>query len=256
MSWILGAALTAAAMLLCGWAVSGVDMAGPRPGTRIALLVPQIEVSLLFLVAVPWWAWRLAGRWPHGLRQALAATRRGGPVAVQRASVDWLRATAPLLIAGALTWTAALALPGGPSPARLLAGRALLIAFVVFAAGLAAFSAAVAITRSGAALVAASVVVVMAATPVAIAPIVATFGTSPLLAQAAMLVNPWIVAAGSAGLDLIRMQWVYALSPLAHVEVEYPAPIAAVLAYAAVGGALASASVAALRPSWACRGAR
>jgi hypothetical protein len=56
------------------------------------------------------------------------------------------------------------------------------------------------------------VLVAMAATPLAVAPVIAVAGAWQPLIQASILLNPWIVTAGISRLDILRMQWVYALS--------------------------------------------
>ena len=47
---------TAAIMAVVGWGLPVLAMAGPRPGARIAALVPQAEVAVLFFVGLPLWA--------------------------------------------------------------------------------------------------------------------------------------------------------------------------------------------------------
>ena len=63
-----------------------------------------------------------------------------------------------------------------------------------------------------------------------------------------VLLNPWIVAAGVARLDLLHMQWVYALSPLGSLDATPPALATAVAVYGGAGALLAIAAAAALRP--------
>jgi hypothetical protein len=240
---------TAGTMALVGWRLPGFDMAGPRPGTRIALLVPQLEVSLVFLVGLPLWSQTLSAERSAALRAALATTARGRLRAVLRGAGAGLTVTAPLVTGGAVAWILALFLQSGPSMASALATRLLLVAFVVFALGLGVCISARCPDALSAAGTAAAALAVMAGAPFAIAPLISAFGTHWLIVQAAVLLCPWVVAAGVSGLDLVHMQWIYALSPLGHVELTYPGLVAACLGYGAAGGLLLLAAVRALRPA-------
>jgi hypothetical protein len=246
---LVSAVATAGAMAVVGWALPGFDMAGPRPGTRIALLVPQLEVTVIFVLGLPFWSQGLAAERSPALRAALAATARGRLQAVTRGAAGRLLTVAEVLVGGAIAWIPVMLLSSGPSPASVLRTRLVIIAFAVFAVGLGLWLSGRCRGALAAAAAATSALVVMMATPFAIAPLLSTFGTHWLVVQAAVLVSPWVVAAGITGLDLVHMQWMYALSPLGHVELAYPGLLFATLAYGGAGVTLLLAAARALRPA-------
>jgi hypothetical protein len=239
---------TAGAMAVVGWALPGLDMAGPRPGTRIAQLIPQLEVGVVFFVGVPLWSRALKAERSPALRAALAATARGQFQAVARSAAGRLLTAAELLLGGTLAWMLTLLLAGGPSPGHVLGTRLLIFTFAVFALGLGTGVSAWCPGALSAAGAAAGALVVMVAAPFAIAPLISAFGTHWVIVQAAVLVSPWVVAAGVSGLDLVHMEWMYALSPLGHVEVRHPDLQSAALAYGTAGSLLLLAAVRCLRP--------
>lgn len=222
---------TATAMVVVGWALPGVDMVGPRPGARIAALVPQLEVVALFLVGLPRWVHALAAGRSESYRRALTVTSRGAGTAVWRAAHRQLLALAVPLAGGAAVWVVVSLVAGRPTLADVGAVRMLLLAFAAFGIGLAALAAIVAPDRGVAVAACIAVVLAMALTPLAIAPVVSVGGGWPPLVQACLFLNPWIVVAGASGLDLLHMQWLYALSPLGAIETFYPAPIPAAVLY-------------------------
>ena len=238
---------TAAVMGLVGWALPGLDMAGPRPGPRIAQLMPQVEVSLLFLVGLPVWSQALAAERSAALRVALAVTARGRARAVLRGAGSRLATVALVVLGGGGVWLLATLLAGGPSLASVLRARLLLLAFALFAIGLATWASARYPGVVGAGAATLGVLGIMLGAPLILAPLVSLFGAHPALVQAAVLVCPWVVAAGISGLDLVHMQWVYALSPLGHVEISYPGLATAALLYGVAGCLLLAAAVRALR---------
>ncbi len=238
---------TAGAMGAAGWGLTSIGMVGPRAGIRIATLVPQAEVTALFLVGLPVWACllRVEGRQP--LRQALAATWRGRRQAVWGAAAAHLKLVGELLGGGAIVWVLASLVGLGPPLGEIARVRLVFVAFAVFGVGLGAWVSAVwrgSLAAIGACL---GVLLALAGAPLAVAPVIAAFGAWPPLILASMWLNPWIVTAGVSRLDLLRMQWVYALSPLGSVEAFYPDWPAAVAVYGGTGILLLAWSVRALR---------
>jgi hypothetical protein len=226
---------TAAAMAIVGWGLPTVAIAGPRAGVRIAALLPQVEVTALFALG--------AFAWPCGFRterfeafqRSLAATARGPCYAVSRAAGRHLRMTVGLLASGLLVWPLVVSLPGGPRLRDVAATRVLLIAFALFGIGLGAWASVAWRGVAGARAHWLAVVSVMASMPFAVAPVIATAGTQTAVVQAAMLLNPWIVMAGVSGLDLLRMEWLYALSPLGSLEARYVGLLPAIGVYVGAG---------------------
>ncbi len=245
---------TAAIMALVGWGLPGLAMAGPRAGARIAALVPQAEVAALFFVGLPLWAASLRAEGSPALRRALAATVRGPLCAVGRAAALQGKGVGMLLAGGAVAWLLAVPLAGGPSLREVAGVRLLLAAFAVFGIGLGVWSSAAWRGSRGAVGFCLLVPLAMAAIPLAVSPLIAALGARPALIQASMLLNPWVVAAGASGLDLLRMQWVYALSPLGSLDAPYPGLGAAVALYAGAGALLLMLSARALRPPGAGNG--
>ena len=149
-------------MLVAGWHLPAVAITGPRPATRIAQLVPQLELTALLGVGALVWTRLLAAERSASLRVSLAATARGRTLAVYRA----LRAPAARAMlataAGAVVWLIA-AFVGGIPLADVASTRVLLLAFAAFGLGLGAWTAAA--TRSAATAIggASAVLVVMAA---------------------------------------------------------------------------------------------
>jgi hypothetical protein len=244
---LAASACTATAMLVAGWHLPAVAITGPRPAIRIAQLVPQFEVTALLIVGALVWTRLLAAERRAPLRVGLAATARGRMLAVYRALGTQVMRVMLATAAGAVVWLVA-TLAGGIPLADVLSTRVLLLAFAAFGLGLGAWASAV--TRSGVTAigVALAVLVVMAAAPFVLTPVIATFGARPALVGATVLLNPWIIAAGVARLDLVHMQWIYALSPLGSLDVTLPGLTTAVAIYGGAGALLAIAAVAALRP--------
>jgi hypothetical protein len=234
-------------MALAAWGLSGVAMVGPRPYARIAALTPQMEVTLLFLVGLPVWSQLLRAARPEALRRSLAVTRRGRQEAVLSPAWHHLKTVAAMVGAGAFVWIVASA-SGGLSLPVVGATRLLLVAFAVFGIGLGVWASVVCRSSSAALGASAGILLAMAVSPLAVAPLISTLGARRELIEASMLLNPWLVTAGLSGLDLLRMQWVYALSPLGSLEAAYPRLALAVLAYAGAGMLLLGASVRQLRP--------
>jgi hypothetical protein len=210
-------------------------LVGPSPGVRVATLVPQAEVTALLMIGVPLWACAFRAERFDAFRRALAATARGPARAVVRAVAGEGRTVAVALGAGLVVWLVAGALPGGPSLRDVLGCRLLLLAFAAFGIGLGAWASVVWRGRPVARAVGLGVVVLMAAAPLAVAPVIAVAGARAWLIHATMLLCPWIVTAGASGLDLLRMEWVYAFSPLGSVEAPYPGLLVAVATYASAG---------------------
>ncbi len=96
------------------------------------------------------------------------------------------------------------------------------------------------------------VLLTLAALPLAIAPVVSVVGSWPPLIRAVMLFNPWILTAGVSHLDILRMEWVYALSPLGRVEAPYAGLGLGVAVFGGVGIAFMLLAVRALhvRDRW------
>jgi len=239
--------VTAAIMAVVGWGLPGLAMAGPRAGARIAALVPQAEVAVLFFVGLPLWAASLRAEGSPALRRALAATARGPLRAVGRAAALQGKGAGMLLAGGAAAWLLAVPLAGGPSLREVAGVRLLLAAFAVFGIGLGIWSSAAWRGSRGAVGFCLLVSLAMAAIPLGVAPLIAALGARPALIQASMLLSPWVVAAGASGLDLLRMQWAYALSPLGSLDAPYPGLGAAVALYAGAGLILLILSARALR---------
>ena len=185
---------TAGAISYVGWGLPGIAMAGPRAGGRIARLVPQVEVTLLFLIGIPVWARMFRAARSRAFRRALAATVRGPGHAAWTAAGIHAGSAAQLLGAGTLVWT-------------------------------------------------------LASTPLAVAPVISVVGARSEVIHASMLLNPWIVTAGLSGFDILRTQWVYALSPLGSLEAPYPGLELAATAYGGAGFLLLLLALLALRAS-------
>jgi len=236
---------TAAALALVGWGMTGVAMVGPRAAARIAALAPQVEVTLLLVVGLPVWAGLLRADASPAWRQAVSATRRGRRLRVWGAATAQLKLVGTLILAGGFVWVLASLAGLGPSLGEIARVRLVLLAFTVFGIGLGMWARAVwpGVEAVGACIL---VLVAMAATPLAVAPVIAVAGASPPLIQASILLNPWIVTAGISRLDILRMQWVYALSPLGAVEASYPSLGLAVAVYGGAGVALLLLAVRAL----------
>ena len=232
---IAAAFLTAAIMVVVGWGVSGIAMVGPLAGRRIAALVPQIEVSALFVIGVALGGRMLDAERRPGFWQALAVTARGPQCVIARAAGAELAIVVQLLGGGMVVWLLASVLPGGPALRDIASSRLLLTAFALFGVGLSGWASAACRGGLTALAVRLGVVVAMLAVPFAVAPVIAIAGARPELIAAAMLASPWIVAAGATGLDLLRMQWLYAFSPLGSLEASYPGLCAAVAAYGGAG---------------------
>lgn len=247
---------TAGAMAVVGWGSPLVAMAGLRAGGRIAKLVPQIEVTALLLVGVPVWARVLRAEGFEAWSRALAATVGGPRRAVLDPAGAQLRIVIELLAAGALVWMPACLLDGGPSLGEIARVRLGLLAFAGFGIGLGTWASAL-WRGSGAALGACLTVLVgMAATPLLIAPVIAVAGARSELIQLSLLLNPWVFTAGLSGLDILRTQWVYALSPLGSLEAPYPGLWVGLVTYAGAGMLLLLSSLRTLRASGLRRGGR
>jgi hypothetical protein len=142
---------------------------------------------------------------------------------------------AGVLAAGSVVWIAVSWFGAGPRLGEILQARLLLLGFSVFGMGLAVW-ARVAWCRTGAALGACALVLVgMMAIPLALGPVVAVMGPWKPLLQGGTLMNPWIVMAGISGLDILHMQWIYALSPLGALETHYPSLPTAIAVYGGTG---------------------
>ena len=237
---------TIGAMAVVGWGMPGIAMVGPRTAVRISALAPQVEVTLLLVVGLPVWAGLLRAERSPAWRQAVAATWRGRRLRVWGAAAAQLKVVGTLILAGGCVWGLASLAGLGPSLGEIARVRLVLLAFAVFGIGLGMWARAV---WPGAAAVGACmlVLVTMATTPLAVAPVIALAGTWKTLIQACMLLNPWIVTAGISRLDILRMQWLYALSPLGAVEASYPSLGLAVAVYGGAGVALLLLAVRALR---------
>lgn len=234
---------TAAAAALVGWGLTGFGMTGPRAGARIATLVPQLEVTGLFLVGLPLWARSLRAEGSEPLRHALAATSCGARRAVWGAALTQLKLVVGMVAAGTLVWVAAMLIEAGPALHEIVAVRLLLVAYAAFGIGLGVLTSALCRRPSGAAWTSLTVLAAMAAAPFAVAPVIASVGARAEIIQASIMVNPWIITAGLSGLDILRMQWVYVLSPLGSLEVVYPALGLALAVYGGVAAVLLWLSV-------------
>jgi hypothetical protein len=238
---------TAAAMAAVGWGLTGVAMVGPRAAVRIAAFAPQVEVTLLLVLGLPVWAGLLRAESSPAWRQALSATRRGRRLRVWRAATAQLQFVGTLILAGGFVWVLASLAGLGPSLVEIARVRLALLAFAVFGIGLGVWTRAAwpgAAAAVGACML---VLVTMAATPLAVAPLIAVAGAWQPLIQGSIMLNPWIVTAGISRLDILRMQWVYAMSPLGSVEASYPSLGLAVAVYGGAGVALLLLAVRALR---------
>ncbi len=244
---LTAAGVTAASMAIIGWGTSGIAMMGPRAGVRIATLVPQVEVTLLFVVGLCVWVQLLSAESAPAFRTAVAVTSRGGVWRIWGAAARQLTTVLVCLGCCAVIWIVASLTGFGPALAKVMEVRVLLLAFAIFAIGLALCSRAVLVSEPAAIGVVCLILLVMAGSPLLIAPVISIAGPRHALVQAAMLCNPWIVAAGISGLDLLHMQWIYALSPLGSVESYYPDLITAVVVYSASGAALLFSAELALR---------
>ena len=240
---------TAVVMAVIAWGMTDVAMVGPRAGIRIAALVPQVETTLLFLICLPISITLLHAERSPALRQALAATWRGCRRAVWIPAGAQLKLVGKLLAAGGVVWVVASVIGAGPSLGEILRVRLLLAAFALFGIGLAVWARAVWPTTNAALGACALVLVGMAAIPLAVAPVIAVVGPWKPLIQAGMLLNPWIAMAGVSRLDILHMQWVYALSPLGAVEAYYPDLGLATAVYGGTGLALLFLAVRILRMS-------
>jgi hypothetical protein len=230
-----GGILTAGAMLFIGWGLAEVAMMGPRASIRIAALVPQVEVTILFLVGLWSWTRLLRAEESSAFRTALASTARGCRRRIWGTTVKQLADAGLILGGGAVIWGVASLAGLGPSLGDIICVRVLLFAFAIFGIGLGVWARTMwrhAHAAAGAAFLA---LLIMAGTPFLSAPLIAVMGPWRPLVQASMLCNPWIVAAGISRLDLLHMQWIYALSPLGSVETYYPGLITAVAAYGGSG---------------------
>lgn len=244
---VLGGFATAAVMAVVGWALPGLAMMGPRAGARITSLVPQVEVAVLFFLGLPCWAGMLRAEGSPALRRALAVTARGPVLAVWQGAGHHLKVVGMLFAGGAVPWLLTAFVAGGPSVREIAGVRLLLAAFAAFGIGLGAWSSVVWRGSRGAVGFCLVLLFGMVVVPLAIAPLIAVLGARPAVIQLSMLLNPWIVAAGASGLDLLRMQWVYALSPLGSVDASYPSLAGAVALYAGGGLILMGLAVRALR---------
>jgi hypothetical protein len=244
----VSAAGTAVALGVAGWGVSGMSMAGPRAGTRMATLVPQLEVTALFLLGLPRWSGAFAAARSPALRQALWLAPRGRFLAVQHAVQRELGLLLQIAAGSTLAWLLALPAAGGPSLLGLARVRLLLMAFALFGIGLGAWASVLWRSPVVPRAITLGALVVMAAAPLAVAPLTSSFGASSGLLLMTVLVDPWIVTAGVSGLDLLRMGWLYALSPLGSLEVVYPGALTGIVCYAGAGAALLAWAVRGLRP--------
>ena len=246
-SVVLAGLSTAGAMAFVGWGMTGVAMVGPRAAVRIAALAPQIEITVLLVLGLPVWAGLLRAESSPAWRQAVAATRRGRRLRVWGAASTQLKSVGAILLAGGFVWVLASLVGLGPSLGEIARVRLVLLAFAVFGVGLGLWARAVWPGPAAAVGTCMFVLVAMAATPLAVAPVIAVAGASQPLIQASILLNPWIVTAGISRLDILRMQWVYALSPLGAVEASYPSLGLAVAVYGGAGVLLLLLAVRALR---------
>jgi len=225
---------TAGTMAIAALGMEAIEIVGPRPGVRIATLVPQIELTALFLVSMYFGTRPLKAKSTPAFRTALAATSHGCSRLIWGTSARQLLRVALVLASGTVVWACASAVGLGPSLGDILKVRALLLAIAAFGIGFAVWSRVV-WPQAPAAGLGCALVLAMAATSFLVAPLVAVMGPRPLLVQASMLCNPWIITAGISRLDFLHMQWIYALSPLGRLETSYPALATAVLAYGGTG---------------------
>lgn len=230
------AVTTAAAMAIASAGVPSIATAGATAGARIAALVPQVEVTGLLIAGVAAGARAFRTDRFGALRRALTVTPRGPRWAVWTVVRRHLAWFGPAMATNLVVWLVAVALPGGPTLRATSASRLLLVAFGAFAIALGTWVSVLLGGRPSAVALAYGVVVTMAAAPLAIAPVVSLVGARAGLVAATMLSSPWILAAGASGLDLVRMEWVYALSPLGSIEAPYSN---VVLGFAAYGSAAA-----------------
>ncbi len=241
------AGVTAALMAIIDWGTSGIAMMGPRAGVRIATLVPQVEVTLLFVVGLYVWARLLRAESAPAFRTALAVTSRGCTRRIWALATTQLSTILTCLGCCTVIWIVASLSGFGPALANIVEVRVLLLAFATFAIGLAFCSRAILVSEPAAMGMMCLILLLMAGSPFLVAPVISVAGPRHLLVQAAMLCNPWIVAAGISGLDLLHMQWIYALSPLGSVESYYPDLITAVVVYGGSGAVLLFSAALALR---------
>ena len=244
---LLAGLATAAAMAVVGWGMTEVTMVGPRAAARIAALAPQVEVTLLLVLGLPVWAGLLRTESSPAWRQALSATWRGRQLRVWGAATAQLKFVGTLILAGGFVWVLASLAGLGPSLGEIARVRLVLLAFAVFGIGLGMWTRAVWPGTAAAVGACMLVLVAMAATPLAVAPVIAVAGAWQPLIQASILLNPWVVTAGISRLDILRMQWVYALSPLGAVEASYPSLGLAVAVYGGAGVVLLLLAVRGLR---------
>ncbi len=233
--WLIPLLCTATGMVVVGWGLPGIAIVGTRPGPRIAALIPQVEVTVLFALGMFVWSDFFPFERAEALRRALITTVSGPRVAVSGSARRHLTRCCELLVGGALLWLLATSLPGGPTLRHVVTSRALLLAFAVFGVGLGACTSAIWRGTARARAHTIAIVLVMASTPLSVAPLIATYGGRPAIVQTAMFLNPWIVMAGVTGLDLLRMEWLYAFSPLGSVEAYYATPVPAIVVYAGLG---------------------
>jgi len=245
---IMGLA-TAIVMAVVGWGMTDVAMVGPRAAIRIAALMPQVETTFLFLICLPISVKLLRAESSPALRQALAGTWQGCRRAVWIPAGAHLKFVGKLLVAGGVVWVVAGVIGAGPSLGEILRVRLLLAAFAFFGIGLAVWARTVWPSANAALGACALVLVGMVAIPLAVAPVIAVVGPWKPLIQASMLLNPWIVMAGVSRLDILHMQWVYALSPLGAVEAYYPDLGLAIAVYGGTGVMLLILAVRTLRTS-------
>jgi hypothetical protein len=232
---VIAGLATLAGLGAAGWAVAGADMAGPLPGHRMSALVPQLEVTLLFSIGLVRWSTLLSSEAAPALGRALAVAPHGYTQAVARAVSTEVRWVIPSLLGSTAAWLLATLVAGGPRASDVYAARLLLVAFAVFGIGLGAWasSASASVVASRGACL--TLAFGMAAAPFAVAPLISVLGGRPELVQATVMVSPWILAAGASGFDILRAQWMYALSPLGSVEMVYPATALGIAVYASAG---------------------
>jgi hypothetical protein len=58
------------------------------------------------------------------------------------------------------------------------------------------------------------------------------------LVDVALLANPIVASAAAANVDIFRMEPFYRLSPLAHIQIDYPAPVSTFIWYALIAVAM------------------